>query len=1071
MEHKGLIAWFTKNTVAANLLAAAIVVGGLITLPGIRKEVFPEINPAMITVSVIYLGATPEEVEEAICSRIEEAVDGLDGVKEVTSSANEGAGAVSIELLTEADQQKALDDVRTRVDAITTFPENTEKPIVQRLEQRRQVINVAVSGNIDERSLKEIGERVREDLLDLPGLTQVELTNVRPYEISIDVSEHQLRRHGLTFNRVADAVRRSSLDLPAGSIKTSGGEILLRTKGQAYWGEEFENLVLMTRPDGSRVMLGDVADVVDGFADTDLEARFDGIPSALIKVFRVGNQSALDIASSVRSYIDAEQSSLPAGVSMTAWQDDTVVLRGRLDLLLRNGFSGLLLVILVLALFMQLRVAFWVTLGIPISFLGAVALMPFFDISINVISLFAFIVVLGIVVDDAIVVGENIYKHQQKKEDSLLASIVGSKEVSVPVVFAVLTTVASFMPMFNVPGADAQIWKVIPLIVIPTLLFSLLESKLILPAHLTFVSLTKREPGRWSFISRAWTSFQGLFSGSLEWFVERIYKPWLETFMRWRYLTIATGFAFLLVTVGLAAGGWVKFIYFPGVEGDNVVARVTLPPGTPITVTRDVVARMEQAAKDVSAELSAEFGMLDQPIAEHMFSTVGGQPFLLEQQRMAGDREALLVSGGHTGEVNVQLLPAETRSVGSEEFQRRWRDRVGLIPDVVELGFSSQMFTLGKDVDVQLKHRDSASLERAASELKIVLAGYDGVMDVTDSFRGGKEEIKLSIKPSAEMLGLSTQDLARQVRQAFYGEEAQRVQRGRDDVKVMVRYPESKRRSLADLENLRIRTRDGGEVPFYEVAEAEFGRGFSTIRRADRSRIVRVSAEIDENNPQASAGRVNGDLRDRILPAMTARYPGLSFSFEGDQKQQAETMEGLIVGFAFALFLIYALMAIPFKSYLQPLIIMSAIPFGLVGAVWGHLFMGIELSIMSMFGIIALAGVVVNDSLVLVDFINRRREEHADILTAIREAASHRFRPILLTSLTTFASLTPLMLEKSVQASFLIPMAVSLAFGVLFATGIILVIVPCIYLVLEDVRGSFAWLYGRQQRKLVESQA
>lgn len=1071
MEHKGVIAWFTKNSVTANLLAAAIVVGGLITLPGIRKEVFPEIDPAIITVSVIYLGATPEEVEEAICSRIEEAVDGLNGVKEVTSSANEGAGTVTIELLTEADQQKALDDVRTRVDAITTFPENTEKAIVQRLEQRRQVINVAISGVIEERSLKEIGEQVREDLLDLPGITQVVLTNVRPYEISIDVSESQLRRHGLTFNMVAEAVRRSSLDLPAGSIKTVGGEILLRTKGQAYWGEEFESLILMTRPDGSRVLLGDVAEVVDGFADTDLEARFDGIPSALIKVFRVGNQSALEIASSVKDYIIDQASALPEGVTMTPWQDDTVVLRGRLELLLRNGFSGLLLVILVLALFMQLRVAFWVTLGIPISFLGAVALMPFFDISINVISLFAFIVVLGIVVDDAIVVGENIYKHQQKNEDSLQASILGSKEVSVPVVFAVLTTVASFLPMFNVPGADAQIWKVIPLIVIPTLLFSLVESKLILPAHLTFIRLGNRRPRRWSIIARGWNRFQGFFSGSLEWFVERVYKPKLETLIRWRYLTIAAGFTFLLITVGLAAGGWVKFIYFPGVEGDNVVARITLPPGTPITVTREVVARMETSAREVSAELSSEYGLLDQPIAEHMFSTVGGQPFLLEQQRMAGDRDSLIVSGGHTGEVNVQLLPAESRPVGSEEFQRRWRERVGQIPDVVELSFSSQMFTLGKDVDVQLKHRNSDALVQAANELKQTLAGYNGVMDVTDSFRGGKEEIKLSIKPGAEVLGLTTQDLARQVRQAFYGEEAQRIQRGRDDVKVMVRYPESTRRSLADLENLRIRTRDGGEVPFYEVAEADYGRGFSTIRRADRSRIVRVSAEVDENNPLASSGRVNGDLRDRVLPAMIARYPGLTFSFEGDQKQQAETMEGLIVGFAFALFLIYALMAIPFKSYLQPLIIMSAIPFGLVGAVWGHLFMNIELSIMSMFGIVALAGVVVNDSLVLVDFINRRRLEHMDLLTAIREAASHRFRPILLTSLTTFASLTPLMLEKSVQASFLIPMAVSLAFGVLFATAIILVIVPCIYMALEDIKAASSWLYGRSPAEIVQARA
>jgi multidrug efflux pump subunit AcrB len=1058
VQHTGVIAWFAKNPVAANLLAGAIVIAGLVSLPVIRKEVFPELDLARITVSVVYRGATPEEAEEAICARIEEAVDGLTGVKRVTSIAGEGGGSVTIEVLAEADMSRVLEDVKTRVDGITTFPLETEEPVVLRAEQRRQVINVAIHGEIDERGLKHLGEQVRNELQDLPEITQAELTNVRPYEVSIEVSEQALRRFGLTFAEVADAVRRSSLDLPGGSIKTPAGEILLRTKGQAYRGQEFEQLVLLTRPDGSRVALGDVATVVDGFADTDLEARFDGKPTALVKVYRVGNQSALQIADAVKAYVARKRGTLPEGTDLTTWRDETQILRSRLELLLRNGATGFLLVVLVLALFMNLRVAFWVTLGIPISFLGAVALMPFFDISINLISGFAFIVVLGIVVDDAIIVGESIFREQKNNPNRLAASIIGSKRVTVPVIFAVLTTAVAFTPMLNTPGEDAEIWRVIPLIVIPTLLFSLVESKLVLPSHLAHSGGADPNRRPW-FIARTWGRFQGFFANGLEWIGDQIYHKHLHSLLRWRYLTLATATSILLVTIGIVAGGWINSTFFPGVEGDNVMARITMPQGTPIEVTRQAVHRMEQAAEEVRTELDAEMNLEGISVAEHMFSTVGGQPYLVEQQINAGQRDAEGLSGAHLGEVNVQLIPSEIRNVSSEEFQRRWRQRTGTIPDAVELSFSSQMFTMGKDIDLQLKHADTDQLRRAANELKDALAGYQGVLDITDSFRAGKQEIELQIKPAAEVLGLTTENLARQVRQAFYGEEAQRIQRGRDDVRVMVRYPASHRRSLADLENMRIRTPDGLEVPFREVAEAKYGRGFASIRRADRSRIIRVSANVDEEVPGANADRVYANLESEVLPSLMARYPGLAYSKEGESKSRAELVSGLISGFIIAMFVIYALMAIPFKSYTQPLIIMSAIPFGLAGAIWAHLLLGIDLSIMSMFGIVALAGVVVNDSLVLVDFINRRRQEDMDLISAIRSAGVNRFRPIILTSLTTFASLTPLILEKSVQARFLIPMAVSLAFGILFATAVILVLVPCLYMVLEDIKAALKWIY------------
>jgi multidrug efflux pump subunit AcrB len=1054
-ERNGWIAWFSTNHVAANLLMVSILFAGLVTLPNVKKEVFPEIEPNLITVAVAYPGATPTEVEEGICQRIEEAVEGVTGVDVVRSSAAEGAGQTSIETLVGADIQRVFNDVKNRVDSITTFPEQAEEPIVQRVVLRKEVINVAIHGNARERTLKELAERIRDELLVLPEITQIDVTAARNYEISIEVSEEALRRHGLTFDAVATAVRRSSLDLPAGSIKSEGGEILVRSLGQAYRGDEFARIALLTAPDGSRVTVGDVATVVDGFEDTDLSARFDGESTVLLKVYRVGDQDALAITQAVRDFVADRADEMPAGVSLTTWRDESKILRGRIDLLLRNAATGLVLVLLVLSLFLQLRLAFWVALGIPISFLGSVALMPTMDVSVNVISLFAFLVVLGIVVDDAIVVGENVFKYFGRGLSSPDASIKGSKEVAAPVTFAVLTTVVAFLPMFNVPGTDAQIWRVIPLIVIPTLLFSLVESKLILPAHLALMKQADPDRRPW-VVARLWMVVQGVFSNGLMWFIRSVYQPSLETLLRWRYATLSCAVVLLGLTVLLAASGWVRFTFFPQVDGDNAIAQLTMPRGTPVDETSRLVARMERAAREVQEEVDREFPPIGAPSnVEHMLATVGAQPFAAEQSQNSGQgRGAIADSGGHLGEINVQLVDGEQRTLSSEEFTRRWRERVGQIPEAIELSYASSYFSTGKDIDVQLAHDDLDVLQVAAEELEARLATYAGVIDIGNTFRTGKPEIRLAIKPTAEPLGLTLEDLARQVRAAFYGEEAQRILRGRDEIKVMVRYPEEERRSLSDLENLRVRTPAGDEVPFHEVASASWGRGYATIERSDLRRVVRVQGEVDDQVQGANADQINQALRERELPALLAAHDGLTYSFEGDQKQKMETLGGLASGFLLALFLMYALLAIPFRSYLQPLLVMSAIPFGLVGAIWGHVVMGFDLSIMSMFGIIALSGVVVNDSLVLVDFINKRREdvEHGGLLTAVRIAGGQRFRPILLTSLTTFAGLTPLMLEKSFQAKFLIPMAVSLAFGVMFATIITLVIVPCLYLMLEDIK-------------------
>ncbi len=1067
---KGGIAWFARNPVAANLMMIFIIMSGLIATRAVKEEVFPEIELDRVSINVPYLGAAPEEVESGVILRIEEAIQGVDGIKEIQSTASEGSASVMVELELGADARRVVDEIKNQVDAITTFPIETEEPIIRELIARNQVTDIAISGATDVFTLKAIAEQVRDELTVLPEITQVDIVSAPPYEISIEVSENALRRHGMTFDQVADAVRRSSLDLPGGSVRTDGGEILLRTIGQAYRGDEYESLVLWTRADGTRLRLGDVANVVDGFAETDQQARFDRDTTVMVSVFRTGDQSALDIAAAVHGYVDDMRSRVPEGISLTIWQDQAEILADRLTLMLRNGATGFVLVFIVLALFLQFRLAFWVSLGIPISFLGAIALMPTFDVSANVISLFAFILVLGIVVDDAIIVGENIFRHQENHGEALRGSIEGAREIAKPVTFAVLTTVAAFMPLMFVPGMMGKIFRVIPLVVIPCLLFSLIESLGILPAHLAHMRERRGSGG--------WHRFQQFFANGLKTFVRTVYQPLLETALRWRYVTAAVGLSTLIVTGGMVLGGWTNFHFFPSIEADFMAASLTMPQGTPVEQTSRAVEKLEAGAARLRARLQQETGM---DYFRHVSASVGDQPMMSRGGGPMGPME--VASAANLGEVTVELAPAETRSFTSEQLGLMWREATAPIPEAVEVNFDMSMMTPGDDVDVQLAGPDIEQLRAAADDVKRRLAAYAGVYEISDSFRAGKVEMQLGIKPAAETLGLTLQDLGRQVRQAFYGEEAQRIQRGRDDIRVMVRYPRDDRRSLGNLENMRIRTPNGGEVPFSQVAQVEPGRGFASIKRVDRNRAVNVTASVDP--AITSSGAVITDLQARILPEVLAGYPGVFYTFEGAQAEQVEAVGGLQWGFFLAVLMIFALLAVPLRSYVQPLIIMAAIPFGLVGAIWGHMVMGLDVTMMSMFGLVALTGVVVNDSLVMVDFINRARKVHADVgakvrqaggqprdrhafesaglQLAIREAGSNRFRPILLTSLTTFFGLAPLMLERSMQAAFLVPMAVSLAFGVLFATFITLILVPTAYLILDDVQRSLRRMFGQEE--------
>jgi multidrug efflux pump subunit AcrB len=1045
------IAWFTQNPVAANLVMIVIIVAGLATMPTITQELIPSIELDIVTVGVPYPGASPREVEESITTRIEDELQGLQGIKRMRSTSAEGMSAVTVELLSGEDVRQRLDDIRSAVDSIDTFPDDAEEPVVKQVEISRQVLNVAVSGEADEWTLKRLGQQVRDEIVALPGITDAELSLARPYEIAIEVSEEALHRYGLRFDDVARSVRLSSLDLPGGSIKTDNGEILLRAKGQAYAAADFERIALVSRRDGTRLSLGDVASVSDGFAESDQSARFDGAPSVMVQVFRVGDQKSLSISSEVRGYIEEARARMPEGIALTVWKDDSRVLRDRLDTMLRNARGGFVLVVLILACFLRLRLALWVSLGIPISFLGAVALMPHLDISVNFVSLVAFIVVLGIVVDDAIVVGENTHTYQTKTGDKVRGAILGAQTIVVPVTFGVLTTIAAFAPMGFLPGPMGRMTRVVPMIVILCLLFSLFESMMILPSHLAHGknSLDKEPSNR---ISAGWRRFQDRVARGLEYLIEDLYRPTLRRALEWRYLTAAIAAGMLMITLGIPAGGHLRFIFQETVEADFIVADLTMAQGTPAHVTARAIDRMERALGEVRAEIDAGSPPERPSVVSHVLASVGDQPHRLKHQNGPVSRGRVGATG-NLGEVQADVVSFRQRDVSVSELTRRWREKVGDIPGATELTFLSSLISVGSPIQIELSGSDLDSLRGAAEDVKRSLSAYAGVFDISDSFRGGKQELEYQIRPSAEALGLTLSDLARQLRQGFYGDEVQSIQRGRDEVKVVVRYPAANRRSLGDVEDMRIRSSDGTEVPFSRVADVTLSTGYSTIKHVDRRRVVTVTADVDQS--MANANEIVADLKRGGLEAVIENHAGVLYSFEGEQAEQREFLRAQLIGLAISLLVIYTLLAVPLGSYIQPLLIMSAIPFGLVGAVWGHVFLGYKLTMYSVIGLIALAGVVVNSSLVLVDAVNKLITEGDDFHTAIERAAISRLRPIMLTSMTTFAGLTPMMLETSMQARFMIPMAISIAFGVLFASFITLLLVPCSYLILEDF---FAWI-------------
>lgn len=1021
----GSIAWMAGNTVAANLLMLLLLVGGLFMARKIQQEVFPEVELDTVIVTVPLPGASPEEVEEGAVLAIEDEVRGLDGVKEVTSESREGSGVVTIELLEDADSQKLVQDIQNAVNRIRTLPEDAENLNVYLAINSRQVLTLMISADTDRHSLLSIAEDVRDALTAKDAITKVEFDNVPGYEIAVEVPMAVLEKYNLTLPQIAAMIRSQSLERSGGILKAYGGEILLRVQEKRAWAREFSKIPVKTLQDGSQILLGDIATVRESFEDEDTFEYFNDLPAVELEVFRIGDQSPISVSDATHEAIEELKGVLSEGVKINVRYDRSDIYRQRIDLLLRNGYLGLGLVFFLLALFLEIRLAFWVTMGIPISFMGSFLFLPSADVTLNMVSLFAFIVALGIVVDDAIVVGENIYEWRSKGLSRLESAIRGTKEVAMPVCFAILTNMVAFTPLFFVPGIMGKFFWMIPAVICTVFLVSLIESLWVLPAHLSHAKKEKE-----NFVFLFISKYQKAFTKKFEYFLSHIYRPFLDASLRRPWLTLATGLAILLVAIGYVKGKHIGFESFPRIESDMCNARVSLQVGSPVEELRKVMEQMVRAAKKVVAENGEE------QLSDGIYARIRDNDI----------------------RVSVYLKEAGIRPISTSDFRDKWQKAVGEIPGAQSTSFSSSFGGPGRgsDLSVELSHRNTGLLKKAAEDLAKRLEDYSAAKDIDDGYEEGKEQFDIQLKPSARALGISSADAASQMRAAFYGTEAIRQMRGRNEIQVNVRLPETERDSITDLQNMTLRTASGADIPFLEAADIIKSRAQTTIYRREGRRVLTVTARTD---PQSAAEQIQNDMVSTMLPDMQADYPGLTYSFTGQAKDMRESMASLVQNFIFAMLCVYAILAIPFKSYIQPIIIMSCIPFGFIGALTGHILMGYDMSIISMMGIVALSGVVINDSLVLINYANvLHRQEGQSPLLAIGNAAQRRFRPILLTTLTTFGGLMPMIFETSRQARFLIPMALSLGFGVLFSTVIVLLFVPCLYITIEEFRARLGFV-------------
>lgn len=1066
-----LITWFAKNKVAANLIMMVIIALGCLALPETRKELIPGVSLERIAISTLYPGAAPREVEAVVCTRIEAVVYDIAGTLDLTSFASSGSCYTTIDIADGYSTKAVLDEVKSRIESIHSFPEEVEKPVVSELIERYRVAKLIISGAGDEWALKRLAENIRLDLLEDPVISVIELQNARPYEISIALSEDSLAQYNLKFEDVVNTLKATALDLPGGSLATEQGDILIQTLGKIDSADDFASIILQANEDGGRILLSDIATIHDGFRDEGTMAQLDGQRAVSLDVYRVGDQNIIEVADVINKYVKSPATYLPEGISLYVWQDDSKLFMSRIDLLVGNVFSGLCLLFVILLLFLNWRLSFWVSLGIPISFMGAFWLLPVFDGSINIISLFAFLLVLGIVVDDAIVVGESIFTEQASGNKGVEGAIEGAYKVAKPITFAIITSVIAFMPLLFLPGPEGKLMQVIPVVVITTLLFSLFESLFILPAHLSHqpddhdtsklanlpaanesastLSATNDSTSRlftsnlrWfickvKMIGRVLEGIQTKFSATLETFVIRQYKPFLDHVLRWRWSYILGFLGLFFISLTLLSSGWLRTVLFSAIEGDIAYANVTFAEGSNPQKTKLALLKIEHEALQLQQELTDEYGI---SAIAHVYSVVAPiSKYSRESQAAADD---------HIGRVYLELSVSNDRIISGHDIIGRWRDRVGEIEDSIELSFVSDLTPPSADINIELSSRNLDDLAQQADALKKVLARFEGVYDIQDSQQRSSRQVQLALKPVARDMGLTLSALGQQIQQAYLGVEVQSMPRGEDEVKVQVRYPKEATSSLWHLENMHIQLPSGEGVPLFTIADVSYQSADHNIKRYERNRVMSVSAFVDPGKNSTKA--VIADLEAGFLQQLT-ETTAVKWAKAGKQKSIVEFVDILTSSYLLALIAMYLVMAILFSSYTQPLLVMFAIPFGLVGSLLGHLLLGVDVTLWSFIGMVAVSGIVVNDNLVLIDYINEKCSQGESLETAITSAGVRRFRPIILTSLTTFIGLVPIMSETSLQAQFLIPMAISLAFGVLFATLVSLLLVPAVYLLIQDM--------------------
>lgn len=1025
---EGLIRWWVRNPVAANLLMLIIITAGWLGLRDIEKEAFPSVQPDIVQVEVIWPGASPKEVEQQVIQRVEEALKNVSNVYRVTSEAREGLGSLSVETFPTVNLNGFLNDIKNAVDSVTAFPRDIENPRVRRLEWRQEMIRVTIAGDVGERALTRLANRLRNEVAGLPYISQVEVFGSRREEVTIELSERALRTYGLSFSDVATAIRRDSMNVSVGEVRTQTGDVQLRAENLADSQTDFEQIVVRQTANGGQVRVIDVATVIDGFEQNQILATANGKPALLLQVMSTDDMQVVKASQAVQEWIAQTKPTLPVGVELDLWSDTADVFKDRMELIAESSIIGLLLVFGILILTLEPKVALWVTVGIGVSFLGAFALLPANDVSLNLLSTFAFLLVLGIVVDDAIVVGESIHHHAHQRglagED---AAIAGAFAVSRPVIFAVLTTIVAFAPWLFLSGITAQFTRQLSVVITLALLFSLIEAFLILPSHLRNVKT--------SAPTSKWMMRQKRIADSIVRFSENTYRPFLEWCLARRYTTVMVFFSLFLVSLGLFNSGWVKFFFSPQVENEVVYIDVSLPPGTPYSRSLEVLGQLQRAEKQLVADINGE-------------AKVGkGTGELIEGWYTRARRGSVIAI--------VQLAPPDQRHLSARETAERFSDLVGDIPDADEVKVNFTLNDSEASITFLLQHDDLDTLNAASRMLQEHLASYDKTYFIRDDQWGSLPELRFNLLPGAERLGITLGDVSSQVRQAFYGEEVQRLPREDGDVRVMVRYPETARSSLGSFEDVRIRTPDGRLVPLLAVAEVEAGQATRRITRRNGERVVTVRATVEPE----SLEEINRAVKDGYVPELLTMYPGLEILKGGSQEAEAEFFSEIIALYTIALFVIYALIAVAFRSYSLPLLIMTAMPFGFMGAVFGHLIFNLPMALFSYFGIGAAAGVVVNDNLVLIDYVRRLEREGMSPPKALVTSAVSRFRPIFLTTVTTFVGLIPIMAEQSTSAQFLKPAVLSLAFGVFFALFVSLLLVPAMYLV------GYDWQQMRLARK------